>query len=173
MKGLIMHSLGRKEEGYDLVRRGLRNDLKSHVCWHVYGLLQRSEKRYDEAIKCYMNALKWDSDNIQILRDLSLLQIQMRDLPGYKVGGGGGLLLNLIFERMTTFSISKKCSFLVRTQDTRYQLFQLRPTQRASWIGLAMAYHLLGDYDMALKILEEFRKTQEVIKHFFYIATTL
>ena len=85
MKGLTLNCLGRKEEAYDYVRRGLRNDLRSHVCWHVYGLLQRSDKKYDEAIKCYRNALKWDKDNIQILRDLSLLQIQMRDLEGYKV----------------------------------------------------------------------------------------
>ncbi|CAG0884585.1 unnamed protein product [Cyprideis torosa] len=128
MKGLTLNCLGRKEEAFEHVRRGLRNDLKSHVCWHVYGLLQRSDKKYDEAIKCYRNALKWDKDNIQILRDLSLLQIQMRDLEGYR--------------------------------DTRYQLFMLRPTQRASWIGYAMSYHLLDDYDTALKILEEFRKTQ-------------
>jgi len=60
MKGLILNNLGRKEEAYDYVRRGLRNDLKSHVCWHVYGLLQRSDRKYDEAIKCYRNALKWD-----------------------------------------------------------------------------------------------------------------
>ena len=73
--------------------------------------------------------MKWDKDNMQILRDLSLLQIQMRDLEGYK--------------------------------DTRHQLFSLRPTHRASWIGFAMSYHLLKDYDMALKILEEFRKTQK------------
>ena len=32
----------------------------------------------------FRNALKWDKDNMQILRDLSLLQIQMRDLEGYK-----------------------------------------------------------------------------------------
>ncbi|CAI9732064.1 N-alpha-acetyltransferase 15, auxiliary subunit-like [Octopus vulgaris] len=128
MKGLTLNCLGRKEEAYEHVRRGLLNDLKSHVCWHVYGLLQRSDRKYDEAIKCYRNALKWDKDNIQILRDLSLLQIQMRDLEGYR--------------------------------DTRYQLLVLRPGQRASWIGYAMAYHLLRDYDMALKILEEFRKTQ-------------
>ena len=31
------------------------------------------------------NALKLDKDNLQILRDLSLLQIQMRDLEGYRV----------------------------------------------------------------------------------------
>lgn len=136
MKGLTLNCLGRKEEAYDYVRRGLRNDLKSHVCWHVYGLLQRSDRKYDEAIKCYRNALKWDKDNLQILRDLSLLQIQMRDLEGYR--------------------------------DTRYQLLVLRPAQRASWIGYAMAYHLLKDFSMALRILEEFRKTQSQPKPFDY-----
>uniref|UniRef100_A0A8C4E5Y6 N-alpha-acetyltransferase 15, NatA auxiliary subunit a n=1 Tax=Dicentrarchus labrax TaxID=13489 RepID=A0A8C4E5Y6_DICLA len=99
------------------------------LSWHVYGLLQRSDKKYDEAIKCYRNALKWDKDNLQILRDLSLLQIQMRDLEGYR--------------------------------ETRYQLLQLRPAQRASWIGYAVAYHLLEDFEMAAKIVEEFRKTQQ------------
>ncbi|XP_053616386.1 N-alpha-acetyltransferase 15, NatA auxiliary subunit [Plodia interpunctella] len=128
MKGLTLNCLGRKDEAYEYVRKGLRNDLKSPVCWHVYGLLQRSDKKYDEAIKCYRNALKWEKENIQILRDLSLLQIQMRDLEGYK--------------------------------DTRYQLFMLRPTQRASWIGFAMSYHLLGDYEMANSILDAFRTNQ-------------
>lgn len=97
MKGLTLNCLGRKEEAYDHVRRGLRNDLQSHVCWHVYGLLQRSDKKYDEAIKCYRNALKWDKDNIQILRDLSLLQIQMRDLEGYKVNISKSKLLHLVY----------------------------------------------------------------------------
>ncbi|KAL8581006.1 N-alpha-acetyltransferase 15, NatA auxiliary subunit [Nucella lapillus] len=136
MKGLTLNCLGRKEEAYEYVRRGLRNDLKSHVCWHVYGLLQRSDRKYDEAIKCYRNALKWDKDNLQILRDLSLLQIQMRDIEGYR--------------------------------DTRYQLLVLRPGQRASWIGYAMAYHLLKDYTMAIGILEEFRKTQSQPKSLDY-----
>lgn len=53
----------------------LQNDLKSHVCWHVYGLLYRSDREYREAIKCYRNALRIDPDNIEILRDLSLLQV--------------------------------------------------------------------------------------------------
>lgn len=60
MKGLTLNCLNRKEEAYELVKRGLKNDLTSHVCWHVYGLLQRSDKKYDEAIKCYRNALRWD-----------------------------------------------------------------------------------------------------------------
>ncbi|GMQ08765.1 hypothetical protein CsSME_00052353 [Camellia sinensis var. sinensis] len=75
MKGLTLNCMDRKGEAYELVRLGLKNDLKSHVCWHVYGLLYRSDREYREAIKCYRNALKIDPDNIEILRDLSLLQI--------------------------------------------------------------------------------------------------
>jgi len=36
----------------------------------------------------------------------------------------------------------------------------LSPTQRASWIGFAMSYHFLEDYDTALSILETFRRSQ-------------
>ncbi|PNY10712.1 N-alpha-acetyltransferase 15 NatA auxiliary subunit-like protein [Trifolium pratense] len=75
--------MDRKSEAYELVRQGLKNDLKSHVCWHVFGLLYRSDREYREAIKCYRNALRIDPDNIEILRDLSLLQAQMRDLSGF------------------------------------------------------------------------------------------
>ncbi|KAF5758183.1 putative transferase [Helianthus annuus] len=83
MKGLTLNCMDRKPEAYELVRLGLKNDLKSHVCWHVYGLLYRSDREYREAIKCYRNALRIDPDNIEILRDLSLLQAQMRDLAGF------------------------------------------------------------------------------------------
>lgn len=32
MKGLILNCLGRKEEAFEFVKKGLRNDLTSHVC---------------------------------------------------------------------------------------------------------------------------------------------
>ena len=68
--------------------------------------------------------------------------------------------MNYILEKLKKVKkILKKFFFL---KETRYQLLQLRPTQRASWIGYAIAYHLLKDYDMALKLLEEFRQTQQV-----------
>jgi tetratricopeptide (TPR) repeat protein len=51
MKGLILSAMNRKEEALDLARRGLRNDFSSGTCWHVYGLILRAEKKYDEAIK--------------------------------------------------------------------------------------------------------------------------
>lgn len=37
LKGLTLNCLDRKEEAYEHVSRGLRVDVKSHVCWHVYG----------------------------------------------------------------------------------------------------------------------------------------
>jgi N-alpha-acetyltransferase 15/16, NatA auxiliary subunit len=46
-------------------------------------LLHRADRNYNEAIKAYKQALKIDSDNLQILRDLSMLQVQMRDLAGF------------------------------------------------------------------------------------------
>lgn len=83
MRGLLLHCMDKREEGFEFVRKGLKCNLKSHVCWHVYGILYRGERNYVEASKCYLNALKWDPDNMQIMRDLYLLQIQMRDLNGF------------------------------------------------------------------------------------------
>jgi peptide alpha-N-acetyltransferase len=49
----------------------------------VFGLLYRQDRDYSQAVNCYKQALKIDSDNMQILRDLSLLQIHRRDLAGF------------------------------------------------------------------------------------------
>lgn len=38
------------------------------MCWYAI-------RNYSEAIKCYLNALRIEADNLQILRDLSLLQV--------------------------------------------------------------------------------------------------
>ena len=78
MKGLILNCMGKKEEALELVKNGVRNDVRSHVCWHVFGLIHKSDNNFPEAIKCYLNALKIDENNQNILRDLSWLQVQVR-----------------------------------------------------------------------------------------------
>lgn len=127
MKGLILNSMGKKQEALEYVKRGLKNDVKSHVCWHVFGLLQKADHKYEEAIKCYRNALRLKKDSVQILSDLCLVQIQTRDLEGYR--------------------------------DSRYKLFTLRPGERSTWIGCAMAFHLTGDHVTSVNILSEYQKS--------------
>ncbi|KAI1007380.1 N-alpha-acetyltransferase 15, NatA auxiliary subunit [Podosphaera aphanis] len=85
MKALILNSQGKTEEAFALGKVALKCDMKSHVCWHVYGLLYRTAKNFEEAIKAYKFALKLEPDSQQIQRDLALLQIQMRDYQGYIV----------------------------------------------------------------------------------------
>ena len=83
MKGLILSGMSKKDEAFEFVRKGLKCNLKSHVCWHSLGLLYRLDRNYTEAMKCYRQALRFDPDNGQVLRDLSLLQLHNRDYDGY------------------------------------------------------------------------------------------
>ncbi|KAF2995813.1 hypothetical protein E8E13_001290 [Curvularia kusanoi] len=83
MKALILNSQGHGDEAFALCKEALRNDMKSHICWHVYGLLWRSVKNYEEAIKAYKFALRIEPSSLNILRDLALLQCQIRDYDGY------------------------------------------------------------------------------------------
>eukprot|EP00906_Rhabdomonas_costata_P022960 RCo033065 len=85
MKGLTLSSLdsSTKDEAHQLIKLGLTKcKCKSYVCWHVYGLFYRNNKDYEQAIKCYRNALNIEADNLQILRDLALLQVQCMDTAG-------------------------------------------------------------------------------------------
>jgi tetratricopeptide (TPR) repeat protein len=83
MKALILNSLNQGDEAFALCKEALRHDMKSHICWHVYGLLWRSVKNYPEAIKSYKMALRIEPTSLNILRDLALLQCQVRDYEGY------------------------------------------------------------------------------------------
>ncbi|KAF2460933.1 NMDA receptor-regulated protein 1-domain-containing protein [Lineolata rhizophorae] len=83
MKALILNAMGQTDEAFALAKEALKHDMKSHICWHVYGLLYRSVKNFEEAIKAYKFALRLQPDNGNIQRDLALLQMQMRDYAGY------------------------------------------------------------------------------------------
>lgn len=145
MKGLILTHMGKREEGLELVKKGMRLDLTSHICWHVFGLIQKGEKNYEEALKSYTQALRFDKvtrvivpecnltlhqDNLNILRDTAQLQTQLRLFDG-----------------------------LV---ETRYALLRLRPNLRQNWLALAVAYHLSGNLVQTKNILEHYEKVLRV-----------
>jgi peptide alpha-N-acetyltransferase len=82
MKALILGNQGKQDEAFALCKTAITNAMKSNVCWHVYGLLYRGIKNYEEAIKAYRTALRYEPDSVQIQRDLALLQVQMREFSG-------------------------------------------------------------------------------------------
>ena len=134
MKALIVNAQGNSDEAFVLCKEALKNAMKSHVTWHVYGLLWRSIKNYEEAIKAYKFALKLEPDSQQILRDLALLQIQMRDYQGY-------------IQSRRTILQSKSPS---RQNNSNFRL---------NWTALAAAQHLAGDLYEAERTLTTFEET--------------
>ncbi|KAG2353539.1 hypothetical protein BDR07DRAFT_1309168 [Suillus spraguei] len=82
MKGLILVHLGQCNEGINLVKEGMRKDLSSHICWHVWALIQKSGHKYEDTLKSYIQALKFDKDNFNILQDTAVLQMQTHQFGG-------------------------------------------------------------------------------------------
>ncbi|CAD6919611.1 unnamed protein product [Tilletia laevis] len=79
MKGLLVASLNRKQEGLELAKKGLRFDLSSFICWHALGIIYRMERNYQEAIKSYTRALHIEGGNITLLRELAFMHMQERN----------------------------------------------------------------------------------------------
>lgn len=38
--------------------------MKSDICWHIYGIINRSKRNYKEAVKCYKFALTISPGNM-------------------------------------------------------------------------------------------------------------
>ena len=81
-KSLILNSLKRKAEATKLIEAALFKNMGNFTVWHVYGILNRANKNYDMARKAYLNALKQDTSNSNVLRDLATLQVTLNDYEG-------------------------------------------------------------------------------------------
>lgn len=79
MKGLTLHTMDKKEEGIALVKTGVAKSMRSGICWHSLGMCYRSDKNFTEAQKTFKIATLRDPKNMNVLRDLSSLSVQLRD----------------------------------------------------------------------------------------------
>lgn len=123
MKGLLLGSTARRTEGIELAKKGVLLDLTSFICWHALGILHRQDKNYEEAIKCYTQALRIEGGgNVNLLRESAFLQLQLRNYPPMV--------------------------------ENRLVLLRSQPSLRINWIGLAVAHHLAGNGDGAVRVLE-------------------
>lgn len=44
MKALTMNAMKKKKEAFELIKQALFKNLANFTCWHVYGILHRSNK---------------------------------------------------------------------------------------------------------------------------------
>ncbi len=134
-------------------------------------LLYRQDHDYREAIKCYLNALRIDKENLQILRDLAMLQV-LTERSG--VAKSTHFLISLTYVPHTLHSLgfltllhyrllpghstlSVRCA-QIQTRDlpgfveTRNTLLVLKPSNRAHWICFALALHANKSHDVAVQV---------------------
>jgi tetratricopeptide (TPR) repeat protein len=145
MKALILNCTGKKEEAYALAKLGLRNDLSSSTCWHISGLIHKSDGNYKEASKCYLQAVKIDPSNQNIMRDLSWLQIQV----------GSQCSALLVFSIVTFYDFAQMRD-LNGYINSRRKILDSKPSLRPSWVAYATATYLAGEYAMAYTVIEKY-----------------
>ena len=70
MKALILSGMNRNNDAMTQIKATLFKNLTNFTCWHVMGIINRKAKEYDQARRAYLNALKYNTDNDSVTRDL-------------------------------------------------------------------------------------------------------
>ncbi|KAI3387765.1 hypothetical protein SNEBB_002212 [Seison nebaliae] len=74
----------RRRRAKDIAHSGVHFNIQSGSCWHVYGLIHRLHQEYEAALRLFKKAHSLDSTNVNILRDLSLLQVHLKNYDGFR-----------------------------------------------------------------------------------------
>jgi len=88
----------------------------------VYGMLNRSNKKFEDARKAFLNAIKQDRTNINVWRDLAILQLQLNDLEGHCESRREMMVANpKIFAHFTGFYTA---AFMVKKWDLCNEIWE-------------------------------------------------
>ncbi|KAI8854203.1 n-alpha-acetyltransferase 15, NatA auxiliary subunit-like protein [Chytridium lagenaria] len=163
MKALFLSSLERKEEAHDLIKKALRLEISNPVCWHVYGLIHRSERNYEEALKSYSQAIRFEKDNLQIYRDHAMLMIHLRNYDGFVEANLGLIKLRPNLKSFwlsvaVAFYLTKSYQFALETLKHYHDSFQ-------TIVEPNSAYENSEVYLFKNLILEEMGSLKEAMDH--------
>lgn len=84
LKGCANYQLGRKNDAEPYIAKALVKEPTNYLVNHLAGIYYRSVENYPESAKWFKAATDNGLPNTPILRDLSLLQTQIRDYKGLK-----------------------------------------------------------------------------------------
>jgi peptide alpha-N-acetyltransferase len=75
--------LGKVDEAIAEIKKILFKNLTNFTCWHAMGIIYRKVGDYDQARRAYQNALKYAPENDNVMRDLSNMQLHLREFEGF------------------------------------------------------------------------------------------
>ena len=69
LKALFLHAVGEESKAVDVAKMGLiKSKMKSMFCWHTCASIYMQKKDFNEAAKCFQNALRIEPGNQTIMR---------------------------------------------------------------------------------------------------------
>ncbi|KAK1936163.1 tetratricopeptide repeat containing domain protein [Babesia divergens] len=171
----------KQDEILELAKEGLRNDLKSYLCWHVLGVVYKQRKLYKDAVKCFTMALKVDPRNDRLIRDICALHMELKDYSAFRKYANISLQLRskhyrdwmtFAFAQHICGNLETACKIVTEVNGLFHGNFGVEPFElSASMIYRAMILEQNGMYDKCIQLLKDNAKvTLDNILRLEYIA---
>lgn len=93
-KSFVLSALNRRDEALDTAKYGLMKNLKGCLSWYALSLIYNNENNFVEAMKTTQRAYSLDPSNSFVSRNLSFLQIQLREYEQFRDGRRAVMLKN-------------------------------------------------------------------------------
>ena len=103
--------------------------------WHFLALYHKEEKNYNQAMKCYLQAFKNDPTNFNVIRDLSYLQLYLRQyLPFLETARKcvelrSGLTVNWVTYSFANYLV-KNYEFAFKLLDSCEKINPIKPQEK-------------------------------------------
>lgn len=115
MKALIYNTVGKKKEAKDTINKALMCNLKSFTSWHIKGMIDRTDRNFTDARKCFARCATIEDDNQKMLRDLLLLELHDRDYQN------AGSTINKIMKKQARNKVFCTSYFLISHLTGNYE----------------------------------------------------
>lgn len=159
-----MTYLNQKEEGVKTLNQAIRMNFSNPNSWHFLALHHKEEKNYTQAMKCYLQALKNDPNNFNVLRDLSYLQLYLRQYQSFLdtarkgVDMRPGLAVNWVTYAFANY-LNKNYEFAFKLLESCERIAPVKPQEKNEIVLFQTHMLKLQNKNVeAIKFLEDNKK---------------
>lgn len=92
-QALMLYFVGKKDESIRNIKSTIAGNPRNPFAWNSYSIVHKYERNYEEAVKCLLQSVKCDPENINNLIELGSIQIQIRDYASAKESRYQSLML--------------------------------------------------------------------------------